>query len=390
MSVKQLPSGEWFYRFNLKNQTFRKQGFRTYKEADAAESIKKSEVHRRPTMSQGYNDNLKLCEAADLFFEEYAQPFKRTWKCDRSRIQIIKEFFGRRHIKDLSPRDVDAFRAYVAKNVDGMKGKVTLHTVNHYHALLKAIINWAKKKRLYFGDNPAWGVAMAKVERAKVRFLTPDEEKRLTPIVARDARLWPYYVLAVNTGLRIGEIVRIRVCDVIRHPEPMIFIPHSKSNRSRYVPLSDSAQEVVATRIQGKGPETLILDSVTKITVSEWFNECCKQAQVMDFTFHCLRHTFTAHMLGRGVPIYKVSKILGHSSVVVTEQHYGHLDRSVLTEEIRHIDGVITLPKVPTLQHSRGQVVNEVVKVVNGDGLAPLKSVNSQTVKALWRGTQVA
>lgn len=346
MSVKQLPNGEWFYRFHFKKLAIRKQGFRTQHEAQSAETIKKSELLRRNVTSQDYNDNLKLSQAADLFFEEYARPFKRTWKTDRARINIIKEFFDQRRIRELTPRDVDAFRAYVAKNVDGVKGKLTLHTVNHYHAILKAIINWAKKKRMYFGDNPAWGVPMAKVERAKVRFLTPDQEMRLTPIVARNARLWPYYVLALHTGMRIGEIVRIRVCDVVRYPEPMIFIPHSKSRRSRYVPLSESAQEVVAARIQGNNPEALILDCVNGETVNEWFKDCCKEAQVMDFTFHCLRHSFAGFMLSRGVPIYKVSKILGHSSVVVTEQHYGHLDRSVLTEEIKHIEGIVTLPKL--------------------------------------------
>ena len=350
MSVKQLPNGEWFYRFHFKKQEYRIQGFRTRLEAKSAETIKKSEVLRRPATSQGYNDNLKLCEAAELFFEEYAQPFKRSWRTDRARINIIKEFFGQRRIRDLTPRDVDAFRAYIARNVDGIKGKVTAHTVNHYHALLKAIVNWAKKKRMYFGDNPAWGVSMAKVEKAKVRFLSPDEEKRLTPIVARNARLWPYYILALHTGMRIGEIVAIRVCDVIRYPEPMIFIPHSKSRRSRYVPLTGAAQEIVANRIKEKIPEALVLDCVTKITVSEWFKECCEQAQVMDFTFHCLRHTFASHMLSRGAPIYKVAKFLGHSSVVVTEQHYGHLDRSVLTEEIRHIEGIVTLPKLTEMR----------------------------------------
>src|SRR3989344_3033456 len=267
MSVKQLPDGEWFYRFELNKHLFRKQGFRTEREAKAAEIIKKSEVIRRPTNNYEYNDTLKLCEAADQFFEEYAQPFKRAWKMDQSRIKVIKEFFGQRRIKDLTPRDVDVFRTYVSRNVEGIKGIVTLHTVNHYHALLKAIINWAKKKRMYFGDNPAWGVPMAKVERAKVRFLIPDEEKQLTPIVARNARLWPYYVLALHTGMRIGEIVRIRVCDVVRYPEPMIFIQHSKSKRSRYVPLSESAQEVVAARIQGNNPEALILDCVNGETV---------------------------------------------------------------------------------------------------------------------------
>ena len=141
MSVKQLPNGEWFYRFNLKKQAYRIQGFRTRVEAESAETIKKSGILRRPTTSQGYDDNLKLCDAANVFFEEYARPFKRNWKGDRAYIKIIKEFFGQRRIRDLTPRDVDAFRAYVARNVDGMKGEVTLHTVNHYHATLKAIIN---------------------------------------------------------------------------------------------------------------------------------------------------------------------------------------------------------------------------------------------------------
>ena len=159
--------------------------------------------------------------------------------------------------------------------------------------------------------------------------------------------MWPYYILALHTGMRVGEIVAIRVCDVIRYPEPMIFIPHSKSRRSRYVPLYGPALEIVANRIQGEvNSEALLLDCVEAKTVSEWFKNCCEHAQVMDFTFHCLRHTFAAYMLSRGVPIYKVSKILGHSSVVVTEQHYGHLDRSVLTEEIKHIEGIVTLPKL--------------------------------------------
>lgn len=347
MSVKQLPSGEWFYRFNFGKNGYRKQGFRTKAEAQTAETHKKSEVIRRRSSGQSDNDDLKLCEAADMFFEEYVIPCKRSCSADRAYIKGMKEFFGERRIKDITPRDVDAFRVYVGKNVKGKsQPKVSLHTVNRYHAGLKAIINWAKKKRIYFGDNPAWGVPMAKLEKAKVRFLSPDEEKRLTPIVAKDARLWPYYVLALHTGMRIGELVAIRMKDIIRHPEPMIFIPHSKSHRSRYVPLSGPALEIVANRLKVEQPERLLLDSVNRETVSEWFKNVCKAAQVMDFTFHCLRHTFASYMLSRGVPIYKVSKIMGHSTVIVTEQHYGHMDRSVLVEEIKHVEGIVTLPQL--------------------------------------------
>lgn len=110
MSVKQLPNGEWFYRFNLKKQSHRRQGFRTKAEAESAETLKKAEALRRPAVGADYDDNLKLCQASEMFFEEYVRPFKRNWKGDRAHIRIINEFFGRRRIKDLTPRDVDAFR----------------------------------------------------------------------------------------------------------------------------------------------------------------------------------------------------------------------------------------------------------------------------------------
>lgn len=348
MSVKQMPSGEWYYRFQIGMRTFRKQGFRVRAEAEAAETLKKAELVRRRASGQSLNDDLKLCDAADAFFDEYVVPSTRCWKEYRAHIRTMKEFFQKKRIRDITPRDVDAFRIYVAKTIK-WKGwrPITQHTVNHYHAHLKAIINWARKRRMYSGENPAWGVPMARVEKARVRFLLPDEEKRLTPVVAKNTRLWPFYLIALHTGMRIGEICNILVQDVIRHPDPMIFIPHAKSKRSRYVPLSGPVLDVVANRLIGKAPGNRLLDVVEPRTVSEWFNDACAEAQVKNFTFHCLRHSFASYLLSRGVPIYKVSKMLGHSGVGVTEQHYGHMDRSVLADEIKHVEGIVTLPQVP-------------------------------------------
>ena len=363
MSVKQLLDGTWYYRFQYVKRSFRKEGFRTRRQAEEAEITKKAEAQRTETFSPGYDDRLKLKDLADIFYKEYVLPYKRSWKGDRAMIRTIKAFFGDKRIKDIRPRDVDAFRRYVPETVRGKSHpKASQSSVNRYHAELKAMINWGKKKRLYQGENPAWGVAMAKVEKARVRFLFPDEEKRLTPIVAKDSRLWPFYVMGLHTGMRVSEICAIRVKDVIRHPTPMVFVAHSKSKRSLYVPLSETAARLLVERCQGKDPEVRVLDQVNRETVSEWFKDACREAQVEDFTFHCLRHSFTSYMLSRGVPIYKVSKMLGHSTVLTTEAHYGHMDRNVLSEEIHHIDSIISTPSLERLLNDdKSEAVNKAV-----------------------------
>jgi integrase len=363
MSVKQFPDGKWYYRFEYAKRGYLKSGFKNRRAAEQAEAVRKVEAEKMEAYGPSYGDRLKLNVLADMFYKEYVLPYKRSWKGDRAMIPIIKDFFGNKCIRDITPRDVEAFRLAVPNLVVGKsQPRASSSSVNRYHAELKAIINWGKKKRLYAGDNPAWGIAMLKVEKARVRFLSSDEEKRLTPVVAKDSRLWPFYVLGLHTGMRVSEICAIRVRDVIRHPTPMVFVAHSKTKRSRHVPLSDTAARVLVERSQGKGPEVRVLDQVNRETVSGWFKDACNEAQVEDFTFHCLRHTFTSHMLSHGVPIYKVSKMLGHSTVLTTEAHYGHMDRNVLSDEIHHIDSIISTPGLDGLLTENGaQAVKEAV-----------------------------
>ena len=369
MSVKLQPDGKWYFRFQYAKRSHWRGGFRTRKDAEQAEVTKKGELQKSEAYGSGYCDRLKLNELADMFYDEYVLPYKRSWKGDRAMIPIIKNYFGDKCIKDITPRDVEAFLRAVPELVRGKsQPRASLSTVNRYHASLKSIINWGKKKRLYMGDNPAWGIAMKKVEKARVRFLSSDEEKRLTPIVAKDSRLWPFYVMGLHTGMRVSEICAIRARDVIRHPQPMVFVAHSKTKRSRYVPLSETAARLLIERTQGKDPETRVLDQVNRETVSKWFKDACKEAQVGDFTFHCLRHSFTSFMLSRGVPIYKVSKMLGHSTVLTTEAHYGHMDRSVLSDEIHHINTIISTPSLEQLLgQNTAEAVNEAVNGKNQD-----------------------
>lgn len=169
MSVKQLPNGKWYYRFEFGKRGHLKGGFQIRKQAEQAEIVKKAELQRMKAYGFGYSDGIKLSELVDMFYKEYVLPYKRSWKGDRAQVRVIKKYFGDKKVRDIMPRDIEAFLRAVPELVRGKKQRrATLSTVNRYHASIKSIINWGKKKRVYMGDNPAWGIPMQKTEKARV------------------------------------------------------------------------------------------------------------------------------------------------------------------------------------------------------------------------------
>lgn len=349
MSIRQdLRTGKWYYRF-WRGRSYFKGGFRTAEQAKLAEVQKLNQAIECGGVFSNSIREMGLADAGKLFFERHSQRSKRSWKNDRARIAAIGGYFKKTLMKDVTPEALEEFLDRQQKQ-RGIKDS----TRNHYLALVKAIYNRLKKWRLYRGENPAFYVEMKKVPRARVRFLYPAEEQVLTPAVAQDTIVWPYYVVALHTGMRLGEIVRMKVQDVslgIRD----IFVPNSKNGRSRHVPVSEELAVFLANQIAGKKPEDYVLAGVIRDYVSRRFRWLCQQSSVADLKFHDLRHTFAARLLTKGVPIYKVSKILGHSSVVVTEQHYGHLSLADLKGAISCIEGVVSVPFAADLQRPRIQ-----------------------------------
>lgn len=71
--------------------------------------------------------------------------------------------------------------------------------------------------------------------------------------------------------------------------------------------------------------------------------EGCARARIPTLSPHALRHTFGTRWLQAGGDIYKLSKILGHSSVAVTEAHYAHL----LKEDLVAASQQVKIPVAP-------------------------------------------
>ena len=124
--------------------------------------------------------------------------------------------------------------------------------------------------------------------------------------------------MALHTGMRIRELMGIRVKD-IDLVMSQIFIPNSKTSKSRYAPMSPNVEAFVAAQMKGKHQEAKLLPNWSYTHLRKHFRDCGSVTGIADLRIHDLRHTFAQRLLAKGESIYLVSKLMGHSSVGVTQ-----------------------------------------------------------------------
>lgn len=138
---------------------------------------------------------------------------------------------------------------------------------------------------------------------------------------AQDAMLW-----LANTGLRGCEFRRLSWDCFLEDPTLQMFKIKGKGGKVRYVPCDNNVCQAILARYQGQPDFPFVTRFGQKETK---LNDLCKmigrKAGVKRFGPHALRHYYATQMIDAGVPVKKVSLILGHSSTIITENVYTHL-----------------------------------------------------------------
>ena len=147
------------------------------------------------------------------------------------------------------------------------------------------------------------------------------EELKLMFAEITDTSFNTFVRFAYYTGARSGEIRRLSRENVL---DDSIVV--SGKTGKRIVKLNTQAQKI----IHHQDP----LWSYSKDFVSHKFKKEVRRLGIKNARFHDLRRTFGLNLIKQGMSIYKVSKLLGHSSVRTTEQHYAPL----LTVEIEDFE----------------------------------------------------
>ncbi len=232
--------------------------------------------------------------------------------------KTLGAFFGRRTLREIETRDVERF---IGKRLDA----VSEASVNRELALMKTAYNAAIRDGLVF-DNPVRAVKLFR-EQPRVRFLTEEEEAKLRKAIGPDA--WPMVEFALHTGMRQGEQFRLRWDDVDL-ANGIATIPLSKSGRTRHVYLNETALGVLRTA-PSRLKSPYVFPSATGATAADpknflgrHFLPAVKDAGIVGFRWHDLRHTFASRLTMRGAGLRDVQELMGHQTIAMTVR-YAHL-----------------------------------------------------------------
>ena len=286
----------------------------------------------RPKSMQSYEQALRL--------------FQR-WCLDTRKIENVdevKENDVRRYITDVQQRGKYTFyvndKQKKTNHPDHRRDyrqKVSVGTINNYIRNLKVFFNWLDESYV-LKKNPMKNVKQYKSKHKPKEFLSDESFKKL--ITSLDKSYFPEHrdltmiVLMFDTGMRLGECSSLLVTDLDLFGRKILLREEeTKGCKDRVVYFSAKTEKVLRRWLQFKDRYTETdyvfpssREKSTHIDVHGFETSFTKYLRRFNIpekvSPHCLRNNFAKRCLMNGMDIYTLSKILGHSSVTVTEEAY--------------------------------------------------------------------
>ena len=266
---------------------------------------------------------LKLRDLLATYLKDYARVNKSSFARDESVVEHLNGFFGEKQAADITPRDLERYKATRRETVHAGK-TISGATVNRELAILKTAFNKAIEWGL-LETNPVEKVKFfSERDRARIRYLSADEKTKLLAAVTPELRR--FIIIALKTGMRFGEILALKWKDIDANANQLV-IRKSKSGRMRFVPLHPDVSEALDA-MPRRGDHIFSDAKGGRYSRSCWirtqFETALEQAGIQDFHIHDLRHTFASELVMKGADLKTVSELLGHGSTRMTER-YSHL-----------------------------------------------------------------
>lgn len=270
------------------------------------------------------------------------------------RKQIQKFITNHMPVQEFKHSELDSLDITIFKGVEKYwksLGKSPKTIADNFH-MIKAIINWAYANEAYKGKNPIANLTISAKKRKRERYLSKKEVQQLIKRVKKEnINVYLSVYLALLTAGRASTVLNIQKRD-IDFKRNQINLKNIKKDRIYQIPFTKKEKYFLKNIVKNLDDEDYLIHSIrpyankkipmSKIPpryyqiVDELFNQETKKTldPLNIVNFHTLRHTVATLMIQDKVDIYRVSKMLDHTSIEET-QRYAKLGAYDLQEAIQ-------------------------------------------------------
>lgn len=253
--------------------------------------------------------------------EKQGQPFQ---------LERWKKELGFFLLSDISSDDIAKVRDKLLSEKTIKSPKRSNATVKRYLAALSHAFTIAIEEWGWLEQNPVQHVRKPKEPKGRVRFLSADEMKRLMDACrnSNNKLLLPIVVLAISSGPRLGNILNLKWQDVDIFQERII-LEITKNDETQSLPLVSLAKSLLTDLEKNKieGVDLVFpaeKDPTKPVSIRKAWEAAVKEAELINFRFHDLRHTAASFLAMNGASLLEIAAILGHKTLEMVKR-YAHL-----------------------------------------------------------------
>lgn len=363
-NIHKRKDGRWEgrYKYGFKENgiaTYRSVYGKTYTECkNKLEEMKKSSSLLPDAKSPelNFSEILVMWQASNRIRIKGATENKYSWMIEK---HILPEF-GNKKVVELSSTVINLFLDKKIKE-GSINNSIGLSPsyVKTMAIIIESALNFAVSEKLC--EPLKITINKPIIPKNEVHILTIETQQYLENVLHSDrTKVALGTLIALYTGLRIGEICALR-WDDIDFDEDVIFVRHTitrvKSSEynqktmliidtpktptsKRIIPILSTLKPYLKISYENRVSEFVISDNekfVGTRTFDYRFRQMLKKYKINVFSFHTIRHTFASRCIEAGMDVKTLSEILGHSSVSTTLNIYVHSSMKMKKEQIEKI-----------------------------------------------------
>jgi len=275
-------------------------------------------------------ETMSFKDFSQKYLDTHAKPNKRSWQRDEIIIEKhLVPFFKDRFVTEITAEDIEKYKVQ-------RSGKVSKSTVNRELDCIKTMfakaVEWGNAH-----ENVTQNVRDFKVDNKKTIFLELEELEAFLNACPK----WFRSIIEayLNTGLRKSELLNLKWSD-IDWKARIIYVLKTKNGKAIEIPINRRLEKILRSIPRHISSEYIFYKKNGK----PWKDlrgslaKAVKKAELeKHVTFHTLRHTFASHLAMNGEDLYTISRLLGHSSLEMT-QRYAHLSPGHKARAVARLD----------------------------------------------------